>query len=199
MRSMSNEIQEPTSEDIRKMRLPIDKKPYARKLYFNNTAITDIAETYNIKLPTVKSWVYGYGSKNQGGWKAEKETAQNELLKDLSANKRGIIQNMVTNSLFLLHNFVETSKQEVLRSGNPISLKTAEKLTGILTNLHTIVEKEKSELDVDPDFVKPTSVEELKDRVVKADVFAESTGEDDEIIIDADVISSTNSSPTSDD
>ena len=191
---MSEESEEFSVEDICKLPLPADKRPYARRMYFSNTSIIDIADTLNIKMPTIKSWVYGYG-KSVCGWKVERETARNELLKDLTSSKRGIIHTMVNNSLFLLHDYVEKTKQAVLKTGNPITIKEAEKLTGILTNLHTIIENEKDSPEDDPNFVKPANLEELKTRVIKADVFSKEEGnEDEDIIIDVDFTNVANES-----
>lgn len=176
------------SADVEKIRLmPLsDKKPYAKELYWQYTTITDISKTLDIKLPTIKSWIYGANSKKEVGWKVERELSKNQLLKDLSADKRGMVYNMVNGSLYLIHDFVEKTKEDVVKTGKKIDIRDADKLTNILMNLHKIVQEEKDNADDDSSFVKPTSPEELQQRAIKADPFADS----DEEIIEAEVISS---------
>lgn len=179
------------SADVEKIKLmPLtDKKKYAKELYWTYASQTDIARTLEIKLPTLKAWVYGSNSKSDIGWKAERELSKNQLMKDLTADKKGMVYNMVNGSLFLIHDFVEKAKLEVVKSGKPIDIRTAEKLTNILGSLHKMVQDEQDSSD-DANFVKPTSVQELQKRVVDADPFAkkvEVVEEDEEVISEKDL------------
>lgn len=168
------------------------RKELAREMYYNYTPITTIALEVNIKLPTVKSWIYGQANKLDSGWKAERETAKNQLLKDLSSDKRGMVQNMVNGSLYLIHDYVEKSKMEAVKSGKPINIREAEKLTSILMNLHKIVQDERENSD-DVNFTKPTSPKELTERIIKADPFTKNKktvkteSSDDDIILEEDI------------
>ena len=139
---MSNGAEVPAN-DVK--RLPLaDRKILAKEDYFKYTSITDVARKYDIKLPTVKSWVYGQkGSNKVKGWKSERELAKNQLLKDLSKDKRGMVYNMVDGALFLLYDYVDKKKKEVIQSGIPINVKDADKITNMLMNLSKIVEGEK--------------------------------------------------------
>lgn len=108
---MSNGAEVPAN-DVK--RLPLaDRKILAKEDYFKYTSITDVARKYDIKLPTVKSWVYGQkGSNKVKGWKSERELAKNQLLKDLSKDKRGMVYNMVDGALFLLYDYVDKKKKK---------------------------------------------------------------------------------------
>lgn len=178
---MENKNLDADIEKIQKMPLA-EKKKYAKELYNQYTNLTDISKSLDIKLPTLKSWVYGLNNKKSAGWKVERELAKNQLLKDLSADKRGMVYNMVNGSLYLIYDFVEKSKEEVIKSGKKIDIKTADKLASILGQLHKIIIDEQNNQDDDADFVKPTNAEELQKRFKSADPFAEKD-EDDEIVI----------------
>ncbi len=178
----------PLSADVEKIKLmPLsDKKKYAKELYWTYASQTDIARTLEIKLPTLKTWVYGSNSKSDIGWKAERELSKNQLMKDLSADKKGMVYNMVNGSLFLIHDFVEKAKQDAVKTGRPIDIRTAEKLTNILGSLHKMVQDEQDTGD-DANFTKPTSAKELQERVVSADPFSKKIEEDeDETVISED-------------
>lgn len=185
---MENNMQ--LSADIEKIRVMSlkEKKKYAKEMYWQYTSITNIAKTLDIKLPTVKTWIYGTNSKNDIGWKAERELSKNQLLKDLSADKRGMVYNMVNGSLYLIHDFVEKTKEETVKTGKKIDIKTAEKLTNILGSLHKMVQDEQDNENDDTTFEKPTSPKELQERVIAADPFADVPAES-KIIEDEDVIS----------
>lgn len=161
-----------------------DKKKYAKELYWQYAALTDITRQLNIKLPTLKSWVYGTNSIKDIGWKNERELSKNQLLKDLSADKKGMVYNMVNGSLFLIYDFVEKTKAEVVNSGKKIDIRTAEKLTNILSSLHKIIQDEGDAGD-DAGFTKPSNPQELKERLNKADPFT--PNEDDEVIVPEDL------------
>lgn len=157
-----------------------DRKRHAKQLYWQYANITDIAKALDIKLPTLKTWIYGTNSKKDQGWKVERELDKNQLLKDLSSDKRGMVHNMVNGSLYLLFDFVEKTKQETVMSGQKIDIKTAEKLTNILSNLHKMIQDEK-DMNDDSDFTKPSNTKELKERLSKADPFDAS--EDEDVIV----------------
>lgn len=175
------------SADVEKIRLMSlsDKKKYAKELYWQYSSITDISKSLDIKLPTVKTWIYGTNSSKDSGWKAERELSKNQLLKDLSADKRGMVYNMVNGSLYLIHDFVEKTKAEVVKKGVKIDIRVADKLTNILMNLHKIVQDENENADDDASFTKPTSPKELQERAIEADPFSD---DEDVIVVNNDEI-----------
>ncbi len=160
-----------------------DRKKYAKEMYWQYSSIVDISKHLAIKLPTVKSWVYGQNSPKDIGWKNERELSKNQLLKDLSADKRGMVYNMVNGSLYLIYDFVEKTKREVIQSGKKVDIRTAEKLTNILGSLHKIVQDETNDDDVT--FTKPANPRELKERLEKADPFT--PDEEDDVIVAGDL------------
>lgn len=182
-------------------KMPLDqKKLLAKDLYYEYAKLTVISNTLDIKLPTLKTWVYGVNSKKSKGWKVERELAKNQLLKDLSSDKRGMVYNMVDSSLFLLHHFMEKKKIDVIKTDKEITIRDAEKITNILQNLHKIVENDKDNTDDDPNFKKPANPQELMERLIDANPFSkpievkskkvkakEIENEDEDIIIDADL------------
>lgn len=178
---------EVSADDIRRRPLA-DRKIAAKELYFNYKPVTEIARNLDIKLPTVKTWVYGLNSNKSKGWKVERELAKNQLLKDLSKDKRGMVYNMVDGALFLLYDYVDKKRKEVIQTGIPVSVRDADKITNMLMNLSKIVENENDSSD-DANFTAPTNPKELQQRAIKADPFAQGEeNEDDDIIIDADVV-----------
>lgn len=181
-------MSEALSADIEKIRLMTlkDKKQYAREMYWTYTALTDIAKALDIKLPTLKTWVYGSNSAKDIGWKAERELSKNQLMKDLSSDKRAMVYNMVNGALFLVYDFVDKTKQEVVKSGKKIDIRTAEKITNILGSLHKMVQDEGDASD-DAGFTKPTSTKELGERLTKADPFNDVPDEDEEVINEEDL------------
>ena len=173
-----------TPDMIEKLSLD-EKKPHAREMFFGYAKITEIARTLVIALPTVKSWVYGSNLKGVG-WKVERESAKVQLVKDLSADKRGLVYNMVNNSLFLIHDFVEDAKKQAIK-GKPVDIRTAEKLTGILMNLHKIVENENDGKE-HGDYTVPANVGELTKRLEAADPFGKDKVIETEKVDDEEVM-----------
>ena len=159
------------TEAISKLSLS-EKKVHARELFFGYAKATEISRRLNIKLPTLKTWIYGYNNSSDAGWKVERETAKVQLVKDLSADKRGMVYNMVNGSLYLIHDFVESAKKAAVEKGESIDIKTAEKLTSILMNLHKIVQDENDGAE-HADYTPPTDEKELKARLEKADPFGD--------------------------
>jgi len=156
-----------------------EKKVYAKDKYFRYEHITNVARECEVNLATLKTWVYGTHSKKAKGWKVERELAKSQVLKDLTADKRGMVYSMVNGSMFLLHDFIEDKKAKVIKSGETISLKEAEKITNILTNLHRMIMDESGDgADTDSSFKKPTTIEEVGRRIKKADPFIK-----DEIVV----------------
>jgi hypothetical protein len=191
------DIEKLDTERIQKLPLK-DKKVIAKELYYEYAKATIISRTLDIALPTVKSWIYGAGSKSKG-WKIERELAQNQLLKDLSTDKLGMVQSMVGGSIYLLYHFIEKKKVSVIANDQPISIREAEKITNMLQNLHKIVEQDKDDPNnnTNPNYVKPTNPKELLERLDKADPFntvitsakevRSENSDDDDIIVDADI------------
>ena len=182
-------------------KLPLkDKKVVAKEMYYGYASAPLISRTLDISLPTVKTWIYGTNSKKKG-WKIERELAQNQLLKDLSSDKRGMVHNMLGGSIYLLYHFIEKKKTEVLSNDKPISIREAEKITNMLQNLHKIVEQDKNDPNNtdDPNFNKPANPKELLQRLNDADPFngkarpkgvkSENNEDDDIIIVDSDLSS----------
>ena len=146
-------------------------KDTSKTLYFKGYTATQIIEVVDVKLATLKSWIYG--QHNKAGWKVDKELNQNQLLRDLTDDKKQMVYSMVNGVMFLLYDFVENAKKEAFVKGKSIDIRTAEKLTGILGNLHKIVEVEKERDSTDGAFIKPVTAKELQKRAIKADPFLE--------------------------
>lgn len=151
------------------------KKNRSRELYFKGYTTTQIVKVIDVKLATVKSWIYGQNGKD--GWKVDKALTQNQLIKDLTEDKRHMVYSMVNGCMFLIHDYVEKLQKDAIIGKRSITLKEAEKLTTILGSLHKIIESEKDSSTDDGSFVKPTSVKELQDRIIKADPFAKPSEE----------------------
>ena len=173
---MTDENKEKTV-DMSKLSLA-EKKVFAKEEYYRYAKITDIARKCHINLATLKTWVYGTHSKTAKGWKVERDLAKSQVLKDLTADKRGMVYNMVNGAMFLLHDFIEEKKEDKIKNNKTISLREAEKITNILGNLHRMIMDESSDADADANFKKPTSIKEIGKRIKKADPFMK-----DEIVI----------------
>ncbi len=166
------------AEISRKRNLPLDeKKKLAKELYSQYAGITWIADNLDINISTLKCWIYGLNSakaRKQGGWKTERELSKNATLRELTSNKRGMISHMVNGAIYLLYDYVEKTKIETIKTGKCVSIKDAEKLTGILSNLDRIIQNAKNdEVEDDGTFEKPSSIEEIKQRISVADPFTE--------------------------
>ena len=147
-----------------------EAKAKCKELYFRGFTPTQMTDVTKVKLATVKSWIYGQNSK--GGWKIERQMTQNQLLKDLTADKRQMVGAMVNGCMFLIYDYVEDCKKKAILESKPIDIRTAEKLTAILGNLHKIAENERDRSTEDGNFVKPADPKEMQKRVMKADPFA---------------------------
>lgn len=156
-------------EQVKKLDLK-QKKPFAKEHYYRHIKAPQIAQLLDIKLPTLKAWIYGTDAKKNVGWKIQREIDANELLRNLSVDKKSMVYKMVDNTLFLLHDYVEKTKDKCVLENETITLVEATKLTKILSELHAIIADEK-DIDDDADFKKPADINELKERINKADVF----------------------------
>ena len=102
-------------------------------------------------------------------------------LKDLTEDKKQMVYSMVNMSLFLIHGYVENLQKKVALGKEQITVREAEKLTGILERLNKIVEAEKERSTDDGEFVKPADPKELQTRIIKADVFAQQADVKEEV------------------
>jgi hypothetical protein len=138
-----------------------EMKEKARSLYMNFTEITTISEQCNLGLNTVKSWVYGQG-KNKTGWKTERDALQNSILKELVQDKAVKLKSTASMTVDLIHGYVKS----LVESKEPIDLKTAERLSSMLTNLNKVITFDKDNAEnSDQEAQKPTSPEEIRKRL----------------------------------
>ena len=138
----------------------------AKELYLAFKPISSISKDLRIGLNTVKSWIYGQG--RTPGWQTERDLAKHQALKDLTSDKALKLKETASMTVDLIHGYVMDLKM----SREKIDLKTAEKLSSMLTNLGKIIQldKDESENDKDPE-TKPSSPEEMRQRL-SVDPFA---------------------------
>jgi hypothetical protein len=141
----------------------------AKDLYMKSTAITQIAEECNLGLNTLKSWIYGQG-KNKSGWLQEREMLQTTVLRELTADKAAKLKDTANMTVDLIYGYVSN----LINSKEPIDLKTAERLSSMLTNLNKVISFDKEHLEHAGEEAKPSSPDEIR-RKLDADPFSRST------------------------
>lgn len=130
----------------------------AKELFMVFKPLTDIAQDLNIPYKTL---VY-----HTSKWKEERGLLRNEILKELSENKKTILSSLVGNSL----ECVDRAIMDLRNRDNPPSISEARMLTNIISEIDKILRLDD---DKPTDIIaehKPATVIELREKL-KRDPF----------------------------
>jgi len=147
---------------------------YAKELYMAYEPISSIARKLSIPRDSLKYHV----SVKKDCWKHEREGIEKEVLKEFNGTKRAKLVNISKLSLSILEkSLVDMGKQD------RVSLQEARNVATILDSMDKIIKLDEGKPTERKELIdnRPTSPQELKERLKQADPFLQFEENDEKI------------------
>tara|TARA_R100000152_G_C6761923_1_gene186113 strand:+ start:851 stop:1402 length:552 start_codon:yes stop_codon:yes gene_type:complete len=157
----------------------------ARELYMSYKTLKEIAEALDMPYKTVQF--------HSAKWKKDRDLMKNELLRELTENKKTVLTSLVGNSL----ECVDRAIADLKNRKNPPSIKEARMLTHIVSEIDKILRLDEGEpTDIIAEH-KPATIIELREKL-KRDPFYIEDANFREIAYEETITNSTNDSTNGD-